>query len=84
MCIRDSAITVDSTDNAYVTGYTYSTNFPTTPGAFQTTLGGPTGVFVTKINPTASEKVYSTYLNGSATGTVSYTHLDVYKRQHSR
>jgi len=63
------AITVDSTDNAYVTGYTYSTNFPTTPGAFQTTLGGPTGVFVTKINPTASEKVYSTYLNGSATGT---------------
>ena len=63
------AIAVDSSDNAYVTGYTYSTNFPTTPGAFQTTLGGPTGVFVTKINPTASEKVYSTYLNGSATGT---------------
>jgi hypothetical protein len=63
------AITVDSTDNAYVTGYTYSTNFPTTPGAFQTTLGGPTGVFVTKVNPTASEMVYSTYLNGSATGT---------------
>ena len=59
------AITVDSTDNAYVTGYTYSTNFPTTPGAFQTTLGATTGVFVTKINPTASEKVYSTYLNGT-------------------
>jgi Beta-propeller repeat/Abnormal spindle-like microcephaly-assoc'd, ASPM-SPD-2-Hydin len=63
------AIAVDSAGNAYVTGYTYSTNFPTTPGAFQTTLGGPTGVFVTKINPTASAKVYSTYLNGSATGT---------------
>jgi hypothetical protein len=63
------AIAVDSSDNAYVTGYTYSTNFPTTAGAFQTTLGGPTGVFVTKINPTASEKIYSTYLNGSATGT---------------
>jgi len=63
------AIAVDSSDNAYVTGYTYSTNFPTSPGAFQTTLGGPTGVFVTKINPTASAKVYSTYLNGSATGT---------------
>jgi len=63
------AIAVDSTDNAYVTGYTYSTNFPTTPGAFQTTLGAVTGVFVSKINPTASEIVYSTYLNGSATGT---------------
>jgi hypothetical protein len=63
------AITVDSSDNAYLTGYTYSTNFPTTPGAFQTTLGAVTGVFDTKINPTASEIVYSTYLNGSATGT---------------
>ena len=63
------AIAVDSSENAYVTGYTYSTNFPTTTGAFQKTLGGPTGVFVTKINSTASAMVYSTYLNGSATGT---------------
>jgi hypothetical protein len=63
------AIALDSSENAYVTGYTYSTNFPTTAGAFQTTLGGPTGAFVTKINPTASAKIYSTYLNGSATGT---------------
>ena len=63
------AIAVDSFDNAYVTGYTYSTNFPTTPGAFQTTLGAATGVFVTKINSTASAKVYSTYLNGTGTGT---------------
>lgn len=63
------AITIDSSENAYVTGYTYSTNFPTTPGAFQTTLNGPTGAFVTKINPTATAKSYSTYLNGSGTGT---------------
>jgi hypothetical protein len=62
------AITIDSSENAYVTGYTYSTNFPTTAGAFQSTLGGTTGAFVTKINPTATAKVYSTYLNGSATG----------------
>ena len=62
------AIALDSSENAYVTGYTYSTNFPTTAGAFQSTLDGPTGVFVTKINPTASAMVYSTYLNGSATG----------------
>jgi hypothetical protein len=63
------AIALDSSENVYVTGYTYSTNFPTTPGAFQTTLGGPTSAFVTKINSTASAKIYSTYLNGSATGT---------------
>jgi hypothetical protein len=63
------AIALDSSDNAYVTGYTYSTNFPTTTGAFQKTLGAVTGAFVTKINSTASAMVYSTYLNGSATGT---------------
>jgi hypothetical protein len=63
------AITVDSSENAYITGYTYSTNFPTTAGAFQTTSGAPTAVFVTKVNPTGTAKVYSTYLGGSATGT---------------
>jgi Beta-propeller repeat/Abnormal spindle-like microcephaly-assoc'd, ASPM-SPD-2-Hydin len=62
------AIAVDSSENAYITGYTYSTNFPTTTGAFQTTSGAPTAVFVTKVNSTGSAKVYSTYLGGSATG----------------
>ena len=62
------AITLDSSENAYVAGYTYSTNFPTTPGAFQSTLNAPTGVFVTKVNTTGTAKVYSTYIGGSATG----------------
>jgi hypothetical protein len=64
-----SAIAVDSAGNAYVTGRTDSTNFPSTAGAFQTTFvpheGGSTpslDVFVTKLNPTGSELVYSTYL----------------------
>jgi hypothetical protein len=59
------SIAVDDSGNAYVTGFTYSTNFPTTPGAFQTTYGGGTDVFVTKLNPTGSGLVYSTYLGGN-------------------
>jgi len=58
-------IAVDPTGNAYVTGYTRTTDFPTTPGAFQMTNGGTNGAFVTKLNPTGSALVYSTFLGGS-------------------
>jgi len=59
-------IAVDSTGNAYITGQTNSNNFPVTPGAFQTASSG--GAFVTKLNPTGSALVYSTYLGGSESG----------------
>src|SRR5207302_6042632 len=42
-------IAVDTSGNAYVTGVATSTDFPTTPGAFQTTLKG-NDAFVTKIS----------------------------------
>jgi hypothetical protein len=59
-------IAVDAAGNAYVTGQTESSNFPTTPGAFQTTFGGIGDAFVTKVDPTGSALVYSTYLGGSS------------------
>jgi hypothetical protein len=61
-------IAVDAGGNAYVTGYSYSTNFPTTPGAFQTNCNAHCqdgDAFVTKLNPTGSALLYSTYLGGS-------------------
>jgi hypothetical protein len=60
------AIAVDSDDNAYVTGRAGSTDFPTTAGAFQPTIGSPSHAFVTKLNPIGSALVYSTYLGGGS------------------
>jgi Beta-propeller repeat len=60
-----SGVAVDAVGNAYVTGFTQSTNFPTTAGAFQTAAGGDGDAFVTKLNPIGSGLVYSTYLGGN-------------------
>lgn len=60
-------IAVDSTGEAYVTGLTTSTTptpFPTTSGALQTTYGGGTDAFATKLSSTGTI-AYSTYLGGS-------------------
>jgi hypothetical protein len=56
---------VDGSGNAYVTGYTGSTDYDVTPGAFQTTNGGGEDVFVTKLNAAGTALVYSTYIGGS-------------------
>jgi len=64
------AIAVDSSGSAYVTGWTYSSNFPTTAGAFQTSLAGGMDAFVTKLNPTGSALIYSTYLGGSSSSNI--------------
>jgi hypothetical protein len=58
-------IAVDGSGNAYVTGSTSSTNFPTA-NALQSTIRGSTNAFVTEINAGASALVYSTYLGGNA------------------
>src|SRR5207249_866877 len=58
-------IAVDALGNAYVTGSAGSTDFPTTAGAFQVSLGGGSDAFVTKLNPAGTALVYSTYLGGS-------------------
>ncbi len=68
-----SAIAVDSAGNAYVTGSTVSTDFPTTSGALQPNWPMPTAstahvVFVTEINPGGTNLVYSTYLGGTGSG----------------
>jgi len=65
-----TAVAIDASGNAYVTGSASSADFPTTPGAFQPT--GPNAnqyyshAFVTKFSTDGSALAYSTYLGGSA------------------
>ena len=64
-----TAVAVDASGNAYVTGNTSSADFPTTPNAFQTTRPNSnvylSHVFVTKFSSDGSALIYSTYLGGS-------------------
>jgi hypothetical protein len=59
-----NGITTDSAGNAYVSGGTTSTNFPTV-NSFQSSLRGFGNAFVTKVNASGTALVYSTYLGGS-------------------
>ena len=63
-----SGITVDSSGNIYVVGYTNSSDFPVTSGAYSTACGaGGTcdAGHLTKLNPSLTSIVWSTYLGGS-------------------
>ena len=63
-----SGIAIDSASNAYVVGYTNSKDFPVTSGAYGTVCGISgtcAAAHVTKLNPTATAIVWSTYVGGS-------------------
>jgi hypothetical protein len=61
-------VEVDANGSAYVVGYTSADDFPTTPGAFDTTAEGCgfADGFVTKLNPSGSALDYSTFLSGDS------------------
>jgi hypothetical protein len=62
-----SGIAVDSSGNAYLTGWTGSTNFPTMNPLQAAIAGaGTNDAFVTKLNAAGNALVYSTYLGGSS------------------
>jgi len=63
---QGAGIAVDASGYAYVAGTTWSSDFPTTTGAFDRTHhGGDSDMFAIKLNPAGSSLVYSTFLGGS-------------------
>jgi hypothetical protein len=56
---------LDGTGSAYVTGRTWSNDFPTTPSAFDTSHNGNDDVFLARLDPAGSGLVYATFLGGS-------------------
>jgi hypothetical protein len=72
-------LAVDSSGNAYIAGSTKSTDFPTTPGAFQRVNNAGAGgnsAFVTKLNSTGTALLYSTYLGGTLGGSAHSIAID--------
>lgn len=59
------SIAFDAEGNVYLSGWTFSSDFPTV-GALQPTHGGTLDISVTKLNPTASEILFSTYIGGNS------------------
>ena len=70
------AIAVDGGGNAYVVGQTFSTDFPTTSSAAQTSAGGNGDGFMSKLNATGAAPAYSTYLDGSALNPTPFSGFD--------
>jgi len=70
-----TGLALDKTGDAFIAGYTFGTDFPVTKGVFQRTnkaaANSGANAFVTKLNPTGSALVYSTYLGGSGFSNVA-------------
>ena len=73
---RGNSIAVDSSNNAFITGFTSSTDFPTQTPRQGTSGGGSFDAFLTKLSVNGSTLVYSTYHGGSGSEVGSKVALD--------
>ena len=82
-----SSVTVDSAGNAYLAGTTGDSNFPVTPGAYQTTFAGDpldplhglpskTAGFLAKLKSDGSALVWATYLGGFGKDAINSIAID--------
>ncbi|HEY2818020.1 MAG TPA: SBBP repeat-containing protein [Casimicrobiaceae bacterium] len=67
---RATGIAVDKSGNVYVTGNTSGSDFPTTSGAYQSSIAGG-GAFVVKLGPSGNTLVYSTYVRSATANAIA-------------
>lgn len=70
------AIAIDATGSILVAGATFSTDFPTTAGAFQVTLAGSGDAFASQLSSDGSSLLWSTYLGGTSLDRVLKVTID--------
>jgi uncharacterized repeat protein (TIGR01451 family) len=71
-----TAIGLDPSHNVYITGTTSQSGYPTTAGAFRTTITGGEDAFVTKLSSGGGSLIFSTFLGGSGADSSSGLHLN--------
>jgi hypothetical protein len=71
------ALTVDDDGNVLVTGYTFSTDFPTTSGVWDRILNGAQDAFVLRLSPKGTSFRFSTYLGGAGNDSGQGVALDL-------
>ncbi|HRK34531.1 MAG TPA: SBBP repeat-containing protein [Candidatus Hydrogenedentes bacterium] len=66
---RDQGMSLhaNAAGEVYLTGFTYSGDFPATAGAYDETFNGARDIFALKLNAAGSALVYSTFIGGSGT-----------------
>jgi hypothetical protein len=76
-----TGITVDATGYIYLIGGTHSSDFPVTPGSYDTSFNGEGtwagDVYLTKLNPTGTDIIFSTFIGGEVEETVSAKNIKI-------
>ncbi len=61
------SLTATPTGECYLTGFTYSNDFPATTGAYDESFNGVRDIYVLKLNAAGSNLIYSTFIGGTST-----------------
>ena len=78
-----ASVRVDDSGHAYIGTSTYSTDIPTTPGAFDRTQNGAVDFYVARLSPDGSNLEFGTYIGGSGNEWISTHNLAIDKQGNS-